>query len=46
MRLKEYLYYPTLDRYLALSALTPLVRYLELPERILHWRLRRRCGSS
>jgi hypothetical protein len=30
----EYLYDPTLDRYLALSALTPLVRYLELPERI------------
>jgi hypothetical protein len=30
----EYLYHPTLDRYLALSALTPLVRYLELPERI------------
>jgi len=30
----EYLYDPTLDRYLALSAQTPLVRYLELPERI------------
>jgi hypothetical protein len=30
----EYLNNPTLDRYLALSAMTPLVRYLELPERI------------
>jgi hypothetical protein len=30
----EYLYHTSLDRYLALSALTPLVRYLELPERI------------
>jgi hypothetical protein len=30
----EYLYHPALDRYLALSALTPVVRYLELPERI------------
>jgi hypothetical protein len=30
----EYLYHPTLDRYLARSALTPLVRYLELPEGI------------
>jgi hypothetical protein len=29
----EYLYDPALDRYLALSAETPLVRYLELPER-------------
>src|SRR5690242_8305747 len=30
----EYLYHTSLDRYLALSALTPLIRYLELPERI------------
>jgi hypothetical protein len=28
----EYLYHPTLECYLALSVLTPLVRYLELPE--------------
>lgn len=30
----EYLYNPALNRFLALSATTPLVRYLELPERI------------
>jgi hypothetical protein len=30
----EYLYNPTLNRFLTLSASTPLVRYLELPERI------------
>lgn len=30
----EFLRYPELDRFLALSAETPLVRYLELPERI------------
>src|SRR5262249_13811117 len=30
----EYLNNPTLDRYFALSAMMPLVRYLELPERI------------
>jgi hypothetical protein len=30
----EYLYNPTLNRFLALSTKTPLVRYLELPERI------------
>ncbi|OIO88093.1 MAG: hypothetical protein AUK03_16890 [Anaerolineae bacterium CG2_30_64_16] len=30
----EYLYNPALNRFLALSAETPLVRYLELPERI------------
>jgi|GEM_PF-6051216 len=30
----EYLYNSALDRFLALSAHTPLVRYLELPERI------------
>ena len=30
----EYLYNPTFNRFLALSVETPLVRYLELPERI------------
>jgi hypothetical protein len=30
----EYLYNPTLNRFLTLSAETPLVRYLDLPERI------------
>lgn len=30
----EYLYNPALNRFLALSATTPLVRYLELPARI------------
>jgi eukaryotic-like serine/threonine-protein kinase len=30
----EYLYHPTLNRFLALSAETPLVRYLELPTRV------------
>ncbi|PKO20695.1 MAG: hypothetical protein CVU38_18745 [Chloroflexi bacterium HGW-Chloroflexi-1] len=30
----EYLYNPALNRFLALSVETPLVRYLELPERI------------
>jgi len=30
----EYLYYPTLNRFLCLSVETPLVRYLDLPERI------------
>jgi tetratricopeptide (TPR) repeat protein len=30
----EYLYNPALNRFLVLSAETPLVRYLELPERI------------
>jgi hypothetical protein len=30
----EYLYHPALDRYLALSVHTPLVRYMELPDRI------------
>jgi hypothetical protein len=38
----EYLYHPTLERYLALSALTPLARYLELPECIRPLRSRRR----
>ena len=30
----EYLYNPTLNRFLSLSVETPLVRYLDLPERI------------
>ncbi|HEU4326895.1 MAG TPA: CHAT domain-containing protein [Roseiflexaceae bacterium] len=30
----EYLYYPDLNRFFALSTKTPVVRYLELPERI------------
>jgi pSer/pThr/pTyr-binding forkhead associated (FHA) protein len=30
----EYLYNPALDRFLALSVETPLVRYLDLPERV------------
>src|SRR3954452_5761305 len=30
----EYLYYPALNRFLALSSETPLVRYLELPTRV------------
>ncbi|MGQ0569711.1 MAG: hypothetical protein ACT4P5_09310 [Armatimonadota bacterium] len=30
----EYLYNPTLNRFLGLSVETPLVRYLDLPERI------------
>lgn len=30
----EYLYHPALNRFLALSAETPLVRYLELPTRV------------
>ncbi len=30
----EFLYYPAVNRFLALSIETPLVRYLELPERI------------
>lgn len=30
----EFLYYPALNRFLALSVKTPLVRYLEIPERI------------
>ena len=30
----EYLYNPTLNRFLALSVETPIVRYLDLPQRI------------
>ncbi len=35
----EYLYFPDLNRFFALSTKTPIVRYLELPERIRPLRL-------
>ncbi|MEO6456880.1 MAG: tetratricopeptide repeat protein [Chloroflexia bacterium] len=35
----EYIYNPALNRFLALSTETPLVRYLDLPERIRPWKV-------